>query len=98
MKQRLFISIFLVAIAVFLMSVAVFTVLLSIHMNEVNRQNLHNEAALAAVAAEHGGVAAGKAMMLAHGVDCGDPRPPLDRLDDATKRRIVEEFRRIVAR
>ena len=47
---------------------------------------------------KHGGVAAGKAMMLAHGVDCGDPRPPLDRLDDATKRRIVEEFRRIVAR
>ena len=47
---------------------------------------------------KHGGVAAGKAMMLAHGVDCGDPRPPLDKLDDATKRRIVEEFRRIVAR
>ncbi len=47
---------------------------------------------------KHGGVAAGKAMMLAHGVDCGDPRPPLDSLDDAAKQRIVEEFRRIIAR
>ena len=64
LKQRLFKSIFLVAIAVFLMSVAVFTVLLSIHMNEVNRQNLHNEAALAAAAAEHGGVAALESLTL----------------------------------
>ena len=64
LKQRLFKSIFLVAMAVFLMSVAVFTVLLSIHMNEVNRQNLHNEAALAAAAAEHGGVEALESLTL----------------------------------
>ena len=64
LKQRLFKSIFLVAMAVFLMSVAVFTALLSIHMNEVNRQNLHNEAALAAAVAEHGGVAALESLTL----------------------------------
>ena len=38
--------------------------LLSIHMNEVNRQNLHNEAALAAAAAEHGGVEALESLTL----------------------------------
>lgn len=64
LKQRLFKSIFLVAMAVFLMSVAVFTVLLSIHMNDANRLNLQNEAALAAAAAEHGGVAALEALTL----------------------------------
>lgn len=46
---------------------------------------------------KYGGIAAGKAMMLAHGIDCGDPRPPLDALDDATKQQIVKDFKLIVS-
>lgn len=37
----------------------------------------------------YGGVAAGKAMMAVHGIDAGDPRPPLKALTAAEKKTIV---------
>ena len=37
----------------------------------------------------YGGVAAAKAMMAVHGIDAGDPRPPLKALTAAEKKTIV---------
>ena len=55
MKQRLFKSFFLNAMAVFLVCVTVFTVLLLLDMNDVNRQHLNAEASLAAAVLQSGG-------------------------------------------
>ncbi len=45
---------------------------------------------------QFGGVAAGKAMMMLHGIDVGDPRLPLTRLTADEKTRIVESMREIL--
>lgn len=58
MKQRLFKSFFLAAMAVFLVCVTVFAALLLLNMNDVNRQHLDTEAALAAAALRAGGIEA----------------------------------------
>ena len=58
MKQRMFKSIFLAAMAVFLMSVAIFVVLHAVNMRRDNLRHLNAEADLAAAAAAAGGVAA----------------------------------------
>jgi N-acetylneuraminate lyase len=39
---------------------------------------------------EFGGVAAGKAIMAMHGIDCGDPRLPIPALTDAQKQDIIQ--------
>lgn len=46
---------------------------------------------------EHGGVAAGKAMMAVHGIDVGDPRLPILPLSAAQKADIVSRLRAILA-
>ena len=45
---------------------------------------------------KHGGIAGGKAFMLAHGLDLGDVRPPLTPLSDAAKREIVETYHKVM--
>lgn len=44
----------------------------------------------------YGGVAAGKALMKYHGIDVGDPRLPLAKLDESVKAAIVREFAEIM--
>jgi N-acetylneuraminate lyase len=44
----------------------------------------------------NGGLAAGKAMMLSSGIDCGDPRPPLAALSGERKEAISREIRAIL--
>ena len=44
----------------------------------------------------NGGLAAGKAMMLSCGIDCGDPRPPLAALSGERKEAISREIRAIL--
>ncbi|HNV03504.1 MAG TPA: dihydrodipicolinate synthase family protein [Vicinamibacterales bacterium] len=46
---------------------------------------------------QHGGLAAGKAMMGAHGIDVGDPRLPLGALAPARKAALVRRLREILA-
>ncbi len=58
MKQRLFKSFFLSAMAVFLICVTVFAALLYVNMNDVTRQTLDVQAQLAAQTVETGGLAA----------------------------------------
>jgi N-acetylneuraminate lyase len=45
---------------------------------------------------QHGGVAAGKAMMAVHGIDVGDPRLPLRALTVGEKADIVRRLRDIL--
>ena len=58
MKQRLFKSFFLSAMAVFLICITVFAALLYVNMNDVTRQTLNVQAQLAAQTVETGGLAA----------------------------------------
>ena len=58
MKQRLFKSFFLSAMAVFLICITVFAALLYVNMNDVTRQTLDVQAQLAAQTVETGGLAA----------------------------------------
>ena len=58
MKQRLFKSFFLSAVAVFLICFTVFAALLYVNMNDVTRQTLDVQAQLAAQTVETGGLAA----------------------------------------
>ena len=58
LKQRLFKSFFLSAVAVFLICITVFAALLYVNMNDVTRQNLDVQAQLAAQTVETGGLAA----------------------------------------
>ncbi len=44
----------------------------------------------------YGGVTVGKAIMQVYGIDCGDPRVPLNIIDSETKQEIVKEFKRII--
>jgi N-acetylneuraminate lyase len=46
--------------------------------------------ALVDILVEFGGVAAGKAIMAMHGIDCGDPRLPIPALTDAQKQDIIQ--------
>jgi N-acetylneuraminate lyase len=46
---------------------------------------------------EYGGIAAGKAMMAVHGIDLGDPRPPLTALTSDQKATIQARLRAILA-
>jgi N-acetylneuraminate lyase len=46
---------------------------------------------------QYGGVAAGKAMMAIHGIDAGDPRPPIRPLSAAEKSDVVARLRAIIA-
>ena len=39
---------------------------------------------------EFGGVAAGKAIMAMHGIECGDPRLPIDALTAGQKQEIIQ--------
>ena len=62
-----------------------------------NRNDLATVRALSAkvmklvgVLSEFGGVAAGKAIMAMHGIDCGDPRLPIDALTDGQKQEIIQ--------
>ena len=52
--------------------------------------------ALVDLLVKYGGIAAGKAYMLAHGFDLGDVRPPLTPLSAAAKAEIVERYRRVM--
>ncbi len=58
LKQRLFKSFFLSAVAVFLICITVFAALLYVNMNDVTRQTLDVQAQLAAQTVETGGLAA----------------------------------------
>ena len=58
LKQRLFKSFFLSAMAVFLICVTVFAALLYVNMNDVTRQNLDIQAKLAAQTVQTGGLEA----------------------------------------
>lgn len=44
----------------------------------------------------YGGVAAGKAMMKYHGLEVGNPRPPVDAINEEQKRDCVDSLRRIL--
>ena len=58
LKQRLFKSFFLSAVAVFLICITVFAALLYVNMNDVTRQNLDVQAKLAAQTVQTGGLEA----------------------------------------
>ncbi len=71
---------------------------LFIRMTEAfNRNDLATVRALSAkvvtlvdLLVEFGGVAAGKAIMAMHGIDCGDPRLPIDALTAGQKQEIIQ--------
>ena len=46
----------------------------------------------------YGGVAAGKAMMKYHNIDVGDPRPPVDKINEDQKKDCVEKLTKILAK
>lgn len=45
----------------------------------------------------YGGVAAGKAMMAYHGLDVGDPRPPVDKISAEAKQDCVDKLTKILS-